>query len=42
LSEAGDDERRRRNIRRSTILLVLLAFAVYALFIGLSIMKSRR
>jgi hypothetical protein len=39
LSDGADAERRRR-IRRSTILLVLLAVAVYALFIALSVQKS--
>jgi hypothetical protein len=36
----GADAERRRRIRRSTILLVLLAAAVYALFIALSVSKS--
>ena len=39
MSDGADDERQRR-IRRSTILLVLLAVAVYALFIALSARKS--
>jgi hypothetical protein len=39
LSTDADSERRRR-IRRSTILLALLAVGVYVLFIALSIHKS--
>jgi len=39
LSDGADAERRRR-IRRSTILLVLLVAAVYALSIALSVIKS--
>jgi hypothetical protein len=39
LSGDTDNERRRR-IRRSTFLLVLLAIGVYVLFIALSVRKS--
>jgi ABC-type lipoprotein release transport system permease subunit len=37
---AGTDDERRRRIRRSTLLLALLAVGVYVLFIALSVRKG--
>jgi hypothetical protein len=35
------DERRRRNIRRTTIVLVLIALGIYVAFIASSVMKAQ-
>ena len=39
--DTRDEERRRRDIRRTTVLLVLVALGIYVAFIASSVMQAR-